>query len=167
MASKTAGIVIWRRSDRAAAESPELTVEVLVVHPGGPFWAKKDEHAWSIPKGEFDSASESPLDAAKREFEEEMGAAAPAGPFVTLTPFRASKKELHAFAVEGDFDASSIAPEDEHRSMVEMEWPPKSGRQQRFPEVDRAAWIPLSSLADKLHKGQQPIVGQVLGLVTQ
>lgn len=153
--ASTAGIVVWRRSDHAG------DIEILLVHPGGPFWAKKDAHAWSIPKGEFDPEIETPHAAALREFDEEMGLAAPAGEVFPLDPFRAGKKRLHAFAVEGDLDVDAIQPSDTHRSMVELEWPPRSGQTQHFPEVDRAGWFRLGEAADKLHKGQRPLVDQL------
>ncbi len=165
MATMTAGIVLWRRAQGARSPSSAETIEILVVHPGGPFWAKKDEHAWSIPKGEFDPETETALDAARREFEEETGTPAPLGPFAELDSFRAGKKHLHAFAIEGDFDHATISADDEHRSMVELEWPPRSGRRQRFPEVDRESWVPLSTASDKLHKGQRPVVDQLIGLL--
>lgn len=150
---------MWRRSDGA---DPLLTgIEILLVHPGGPFWAKKDEHAWSIPKGEFDPASETPSEAAQREFDEELGQPVPCGDLLTLDPFRAGKKQLHAFAVEGDIDPACIRPEDTHRSMVELTWPPTSQQIIEFPEVDRAAWFDLAEAEAKLHKGQAPLVDQL------
>lgn len=157
--TSTAGIVVWRRTDDA--------IEILLVHPGGPFWAKKDQHAWSIPKGEFTPSEESAEDAATREFVEEMACLVPDGVRTPLSPFRAGKKMLYAFCVEGDFDTDLITPEDQHRSMVELEWPPRSGAKKRFPEVDRAAWVPLLTARDKLHKGQAPLVQQLQNLLTE
>ncbi len=127
---------------------------MFLVHPGGPFWAKKDEHAWSIPKGEFHD--ESPLDAARREYREETGQTID-GEFIALEPVRASGKEIHAFAVE------SAAPDPARlrSNTFEMPWPPKSGRVQRFPEVDRAAWFPLEDAREKIHKGQQGLLDQL------
>ena len=155
----TAGIVVWRHADRSG--QPKAGIEILLVHPGGPFWAKKDEHAWSIPKGEFDPDDETPINAARREFEEELGQPAPGGDLLTLDPFRAGKKRLHAFAVEGDFDTTAIKPDDTHRSMVDLEWPPRSGEVAHFPEIDRAAWFELAKAAEKLHKGQAPLAIQL------
>jgi predicted NUDIX family NTP pyrophosphohydrolase len=140
MARTSAGVLLYRRRDGVP--------EVFLVHPGGPFWAKKDEGAWSIPKGEFDP-SEDALTAAKREFEEETGLVVE-GEFRALKPIRqAGGKLVHAFALEGDLDPKAI-----HSNTFEMEWPPRSGRRQAFPEVDRAAWFPLDVAREKIHKGQ-------------
>jgi predicted NUDIX family NTP pyrophosphohydrolase len=134
-------------------------VEVLLVHPGGPFWARKDEGAWSIPKGEF--TEEDPRDAAQREFQEETGFS-PAGDFKPLAPIRQTGgKMVYAWAVEGDCDAEAIVS-----NTFTMEWPPHSGRQGTFPEVDRAAWFPLPQAKDKILKSQQPLLDQVERLVT-
>ena len=155
----SAGIVLWR----VAEPDPEAgldatTIDLLLAHPGGPFWAKKDEHAWSIPKGEFDPDHEQPWDAARREFEEELGVAPPSADVVTIPAFRAGNKMLHAFAVEGAFDPASISSRDRHRSVVEIVWPPRSKETVGFPEVDRVAWIELDRCPAKLHKGQAPLV---------
>ena len=150
----SAGIVVWRK---------RTEVEMLLVHPGGPFWANKDEHAWSIPKGEFDPADEAAIDAARREFEEELGVPPPAGPSIALPPFRAGKKTLHVWLVEGEFDPGTITGDDVHRSMVEMVWPPRSDRSASFPEVDRARWVELSGAVSLLHKGQARIVDLIEG----
>jgi len=124
------------------------------VHPGGPFWKNKDEHAWSIPKGEF--GGEDPLDAARREFEEETGQPID-GEFTALEPVRGSGKVIHAFAV------ASARPDPARldSNTFEMEWPPRSGRRQSFPEVDRAAWVPLEEAAGKLHRNQQALVDRL------
>ncbi len=153
--SHSAGIVLWRRGHDGSAG-----IEILLAHPGGPFWASKDEHAWSIPKGEFDPATEAALDAARREFEEELGTVVPASADapVAIPPFRAGRKTIHAFAVEGDLDPATIGPEDRHRSLVTTVWPPRSDREIEFPEVDRVAWFPLERVQHQLHKGQAPIV---------
>lgn len=124
-------------------------LEVFLVHPGGPFWAKKDAGAWSIPKGEF-AVDEDPLAAARREFEEETGFAV-SGHFVPLTPRRQSSgKIVHAFAIEGDCDADAI-----RSNTFTMEWPPRSGRQAEFPEVDRAAWFSLDEAMERISAGQR------------
>lgn len=139
----SAGIVLFRRS-------PEL--RVLLVHPGGPFWANKDEHGWSIPKGEFDPATEDPEAAAVREFGEETGQPVPDGPRIALEPFKAGRKTISAWLVEGDLDPAEVTS-----NLFEMEWPPRSGSIQEFPEVDRADWFTLDECQTKLHKGQVPI----------
>jgi predicted NUDIX family NTP pyrophosphohydrolase len=148
MSKKSAGLLLFR--EMAAR------VEVLLVHPGGPFWAKKDDGSWSIPKGEF-TDDEEPLAAAKREFEEEVGAP-PAGDFIPLDPVRQpSGKLVLAWAVRADFDPSSLKS-----NTFSMEWPPKSGRQREFPEVDRAAWFEVESARPKILKGQAPFLDQLL-----
>src|ERR1044071_8798885 len=124
MGKTSAGLLLFRTRDGA--------LEVLLVHPGGPFWAKKDDGAWSIPKGEID-AGEDPLAAARREVKEEVGAA-PDGRFIPLAPVRQpGGKVVHAWAIEADVDATAITS-----NVFEMEWPPRSGRRRAFPEVDRA-----------------------------
>jgi predicted NUDIX family NTP pyrophosphohydrolase len=144
MAKLSAGILLYRR--RAAA------IEVLLVHPGGPFWAKKDEGAWSIPKGEAEDG-EDLLARARREFEEETGFAV-AGPFAPLPAVRqAGGKTVHAWAAEGDIDAAAVTS-----NLFRLEWPPRSGRYQEFPEVDRAAWLALAAARQKLNKGQRPLI---------
>jgi predicted NUDIX family NTP pyrophosphohydrolase/protein-L-isoaspartate O-methyltransferase len=129
---------------------------VLLVHPGGPFWAKKDEGAWSIPKGEF-SDSEEPLAAARREFEEEMGRPVD-GAFLPLEPIRqAGGKHVLAWAVRADFDTTTL-----RSNTFCMEWPPRSGRQQQFPEVDKAAWFDLASAKQKILKGQAGLLDELV-----
>lgn len=127
-------------------------LEVLLVHPGGPFWAKKDAGAWTIPKGGYEPGEDA-LAAAKREFEEETGARLE-GEALALGAFRQSSAKLvDVWAVEGDFD-----PNDLNSNTFAMEWPPRSGRQREFPEVDRAAWFTPQAAADKILKGQRPIL---------
>ena len=129
--------------------------EVLLVHPGGPFWANKDDGAWSIPKGEAEEG-EDLLEAAKREFTEETGTALSAGDFVPLDPVRQpSGKIVHAWAVRGDFDVATL-----RSNVFALEWPTKSGRQAEFAEVDRAAWFSIKTAKQKLIKGQRPILNQ-------
>lgn len=126
--------------------------EVLLVHPGGPFWVNKDEAAWSIPKG-ICEPGEDIVAAARREFAEEVGGV-PEGPLVPLGEFRQSSGKLViAFALQADFDPAALAS-----NSFEMEWPPHSARQQQFPEVDRAEWVSLDLARHRLHKGQRPII---------
>ena len=130
-------------------------LEVLLVHPGGPFWVKKDIGSWSIPKGEYTS-EEDPFDVAKREFNEETGFQA-SGEFIPLTPLKQpSGKIITAWAFEGDCDASAI-----QSNTFVMEWPPRSGRQQEFPEVDRAGWFPIRVAKEKVTKGQVGFLEEV------
>lgn len=140
---RTAGILVYRRAAGG--------IEVFLVHPGGPFWMNKDIHGWSIPKGEF--TDEPAEEAARREFLEETGQVVE-GELTPLPPIRASGKEIHAFVLESD------APDPERivSNTFELEWPPKSGRRQRFPEVDRAEWFPLAEARTRLHKGQLPLL---------
>jgi predicted NUDIX family NTP pyrophosphohydrolase len=129
MTVRSAGILLFRRTGAAG-------VEVLLGHMGGPFWARKDAGAWSIPKGEY-AEPESPWAAARREFAEELGVAAPDGPAIPLGEVvQRNGKVVTAFAVEGDLDAAAMVS-----NTFELEWPPKSGRLQEFPELDRAAWF--------------------------
>jgi predicted NUDIX family NTP pyrophosphohydrolase len=128
MPVRSAGILLYRRSAGA--------LELLLVHPGGPFWARKDDGAWSIPKGEH-ADGEDPLDCARREFEEETGTVPPVGALVALGEVRQrSGKRVSAWAAEGDLDADAV-----HSNTFTVEWPPRSGRMQEFPEVDRAGWF--------------------------
>lgn len=123
-------------------------IEVFLVHPGGPFWAKKDAGAWSIPKGEFE-AGEDPLEAAKREFKEETGFAVE-GNFIELTPVKQpGGKVVYAWAVMGDCEAESIKS-----NTFSLEWPPRSGKRKEFPEVDRAGWFTPEVAREKILKGQ-------------
>lgn len=123
-------------------------IEVFLVHPGGPFWAKKDAGAWSIPKGEFE-AGQDPLEAAKREFKEETGFAVE-GNFIELTPVKQpGGKVVYAWAVMGDCEAESIKS-----NTFSLEWPPRSGKRKEFPEVDRAGWFTPEVAREKISKGQ-------------
>lgn len=163
MAIHSAGIVLHRPSDETGPF--ERAVEILLVHPGGPFWARKDDHGWSIPKGEFDPETEAIVDAARREFAEELGRPAPAPsadrPAVTLEPFRAGRKTIHAVLIAADFDADDV-----HSNTVEIEWPPRSGQRIEVPEVDRAQWYRLADARIKLHKGQASIVDLIVAALT-
>lgn len=149
MATLSAGILLYRQPTPAA-------VEVLLVHPGGPFWAKKDAGAWSIPKGLI-HPGEAELAAARREFGEETGGVAD-GPAVELGRFRQpAGKVVVAFAVPGDFDLAGF-----RSNRFTMEWPPRTGRMQEFPEADRAEWLGPQMAAEKLLSGQVPIMAALL-----
>ena len=140
----SAGVLAWRRRGG--------TVEVLLVHPGGPFWAKKDAAAWSIPKGLVE-AGEADWDAARREFEEELGQPIAGAPLALAPCQTPGGKLVLAWLVEADLDVSEV-----RSNRFEMEWPPRSGRRASFPEVDRAAWFDLTQALEKAHKGQLPIL---------
>lgn len=147
MAKVSAGLLLYRRH--------RSDPEVFLVHPGGPFWAKKDAGAWSIPKGEA-SPGEALLAVAQREFAEETGLHI-SGDFRALDPVRqAGGKLVHAWVVEADCDADAI-----RSNTFEMEWPPRSGRTRAFPEVDRAAWLDFRSAREKINKGQLPLLEQL------
>ncbi len=140
MPKTSAGLLMYRNQ--------EGVFEVFLVHPGGPFWAKKDLGSWSIPKGEFD-LDDDPLASAKREFEEETGFAA-VGEFKLLAPLKQpSGKIVHAWAFEGDCDPKAIKS-----NTFSIEWPPRSGKMQAFPEVDRAGWFTIDAAKKKILKGQ-------------
>jgi predicted NUDIX family NTP pyrophosphohydrolase len=144
----SAGVLAWRRGAKG--------LEFLLVHPGGHFWARKDRHAWSIPKG-LAAAGEDLWVAARREFAEELGQPI-AGPAEPLTPcLTPGGKLVVAWLVEADLDVTHVRSND-----VEIEWPPRSGRRLRVPEVDRAGWFDAETCAWKLHKGQQPILAEAI-----
>lgn len=147
MPKTSSGLLMFRRCPRG--------VEILLVHPGGPLFGHKDEGYWSIPKGEIDPG-EDLLVAAMREFEEETGLK-PSGPFVELKPVTTkSGKVIHAWAFEGDCDASVC-----RSNMFTMEWPPHSGRQGEFPEIDRAEFFSLVEARAKIGSGQVPFIDEV------
>ncbi|HEV7589986.1 MAG TPA: NUDIX domain-containing protein [Longimicrobium sp.] len=144
MPKTSAGLLLYRRTSGG--------IDVFLVHPGGPFWAKKDAGAWSIPKGEYVPGEDS-LDAARREFAEETGIV-PDGELVDLGVVKqAGGKVVTAWALEGDCDPDAI-----RSNTFAMEWPPKSGRQQEFPEVDRAGWFDLETAEEKISKGQLDLI---------
>jgi predicted NUDIX family NTP pyrophosphohydrolase len=133
------------------------SLELLLVHPGGPFWAKKDRGTWSIPKGEYEPGEDA-LVVAMREFEEELGASPPQGAPLALGELRQpSRKIITAFALRGDFDPARL-----QSNRFELEWPPKTGRLQSFPEVDRAGWFALREARDKIQPGQAPFIDRLL-----
>jgi predicted NUDIX family NTP pyrophosphohydrolase len=141
MAKRSAGILLYRRAGEG--------LEVLLVHPGGPFWAKKDLGAWSIPKGEHDEGEDA-LAAALREFAEETGTALPPGALADLgTVKQRAGKVIQAWAAEGDLDAAAV-----RSNTFSMEWPPRSGRTQEFPEIDRAAWFGLAEARERINPAQ-------------
>ena len=152
MAQTSAGVLLWRAAERPAA------VEVLIVHPGGPFWANKNEGAWSIPKGEFSPDDEDGDTAAAREFEEELGSPLPEGPRIELGETRLkSGKRILAWAVEGDLDAGAIVS-----NTFELQWPPRSGRTITVPEVDEARWVSPDEAAELLNAAQVVFVERLL-----
>lgn len=149
MPKLSAGLLLYRIADGG--------VEVLLGHPGGPFWARKDDGAWSIPKGEYDP-DEDPWTAARREFREEIGFDAPDGPRIDLPPVRQpGGKVVTAFAVRGDLDVT-----DSVSNTFELEWPKGSGRIREYPEIDRVAWLSVDAARVKLLKGQLPVLDGLL-----
>jgi predicted NUDIX family NTP pyrophosphohydrolase len=146
MSKKSSGLLACRR--RAGH------VEVFLIHPGGPYWSKKDDGAWSIPKGEF--TAEDPLEAAKREFIEETGFETD-GPYTALAPIRQpSGKLIHAWAFEGDYDPAAI-----RSNTFSMEWPPGSGMMRDFPEADRAGWFSIEKAREKIVRGQAGFIDEL------
>jgi predicted NUDIX family NTP pyrophosphohydrolase len=150
MPKHSAGILAYRIHQQQ--------LQVLLVHPGGPFYAKKDAGVWSIPKGEYEKDIEDALVVAKREFEEETGNVISAKNFILLTDVRLkSGKVISAWAVETDFDQCYISS-----NSFEIEWPPKSGRMQSFPEVDKAQWFPVDDAKQKIHPAQLPLINELV-----
>lgn len=151
MAKRSAGLLMYRRRDG--------NLVVFLVHMGGPYWAKKDMGAWSIPKGEYESG-EDPFDVAKREFFEETGFTA-VGDFTRLADIKQpGGKVVSAWAFEGDCDAKAMTS-----NTFSMEWPPRSGRFREFPEVDRAEWFDPDTAKEKILKGQRPLIEELQRLV--
>jgi predicted NUDIX family NTP pyrophosphohydrolase len=147
MPKRSAGLLMYRRS--------RGTLEVLLVHPGGPFWEKKDLGSWSIPKGEYEAGEEA-LAAATREFQEETGLVA-GGPYTELTPIRQQGGKLvQAWAFEGDCDAESLKS-----TTFSLEWPPNSGRRREFPEVDRAGWFSIGEARRKILPAQADLLDEL------
>jgi predicted NUDIX family NTP pyrophosphohydrolase len=144
MPIRSAGILMFKRTDSA--------IKVLLVHPGGPFWSKRDFGTWSIPKGEYDGSEDVEL-AARREFLEETGAEATCSLLPLGTLRQRSGKLITGFAMEGDFDVEKL-----QSNSFEMEWPPRTGRIQSFPEVDRAGWFTLDEASEKILAGQRPFL---------
>jgi predicted NUDIX family NTP pyrophosphohydrolase len=147
MVKQSAGILLYRKNDNH--------LQVFLVHPGGPFFKNKDAGVWSVPKGEF-LDDEDALTAAKREFKEETGQAVD-GNFIPLNPvFLKSGKKVYAWAVEGDIDHETI-----FSNLFEIEWPPKSGRKQLFPEIDRAGWFDVKTAKLKINLGQSKLLEEL------
>jgi predicted NUDIX family NTP pyrophosphohydrolase len=145
--SKSAGILVYRIRNKP---------EVFLIHPGGPFWAKKDIGSWSIPKGEFDD-NEDALEAAKREFKEETGTGL-SGNFISLTPIiQKAGKQVYAWAVQSDIDAETI-----QSNTFKMEWPPKSGQWKSYPEVDKGAWFDMETAKEKINPAQAVLIEELL-----
>ena len=146
--SRSAGLLLFRRRNER--------IEVLLVHPGGPFWAKRDLGAWSIPKGEYPE-DEDPLAAARREFAEELGSPAPAGETIELGEIQQKAgKVVCAWAVAGDLDPAEITS-----NTFTMQWPPRSGRTQEFPEVDRAQWFDLEEARERINPAQAALLDRL------
>lgn len=152
MPKLSAGLLLYRITDGG--------VEVLIGHPGGPFWARKDDGAWSIPKGEY-TEGEDPWTVACREFGEELGKPPPDGPRVEFAPVKQpSGKIITAFAVRGDLDLAGT-----HSNTFELEWPKGSGQIREFPEIDRAGWFSVAEARSKLLKGQRPLLDRLLAAI--
>ncbi len=152
MPKLSAGLLLYRVNDGA--------VEVLIGHPGGPFWAKKDDGAWSIPKGEYGEGDD-PWVAARREFEEELGKPAPDGPRIDFPPLKQpSGKVITAYAVRGDLDLTGTVS-----NTFTLEWPKGSGNVREYPEIDRVDWFSVHSARSKLLKGQRPLLDQLMGAI--
>jgi predicted NUDIX family NTP pyrophosphohydrolase len=151
MAKQSAGILLYRFRDDQ--------LQVFLIHPGGPFFSKKDIGNWSVPKGEFNS-DENPLDAAKREFMEETGQPID-GKFIELEPvIQKAGKKVYAWAVEGDIDHENIVS-----NLFEMEWPPRSGEKQNFPEVDKAGWFDIGTAKIKINSAQVGFIEELIGII--
>ena len=149
MGKKSAGIILYRMKNNR--------LEIMLVHPGGPFWEKRDVGAWSIPKGEFNE-DENPLAAAKREFEEETGQKVTAKDFIALSPVKnKSGKQVFAFATEEDFDTSNITS-----NLIWVDWPPRSGKRIEVPEVDKAGWFDVETAKEKILAYQLPLIEELV-----
>ncbi len=149
MPKLSAGLLLYRIVDGE--------LEVLIAHPGGPFWVRKDDGAWSIPKGEY-AEGDDPWKVARREFEEELGKPAPDGPRIEFEPLKQpSGKVITAFALRGDLDLDDTAS-----NTFELEWPKGSGRIREFPEIDRVGWFSVAQARSKLLKGQRPLLDRLI-----
>jgi predicted NUDIX family NTP pyrophosphohydrolase len=152
VARKSAGLLLYRRREGA--------IEVLIAHMGGPLWAKREQRAWSIVKGEYEDGEE-PLAAARREFREETGTEPPDGPVLELGEVRQSGgKRVRAWGVEGEFDPEELRP-----GTFTMRWPPRSAQMQEFPEIDRVRWCDAASARELLVAGQVPLLERLVELL--
>ncbi|MEU5974414.1 NUDIX domain-containing protein [Streptomyces sp. NPDC047315] len=160
-AKRSAGLVLFRRPGGGSVPVGDgAEVEVLIGHMGGPLWAKRDERAWSFPKGEY-AADEEPTAAARREFQEELGLAPPDGAWLALGENRQSGgKVVTLWALAGEVDLDRVVP-----GTFTMEWPPRSGRIQEFPEIDRVAWVDVAGAREKLVAGQVVFLDRLLDLL--
>ena len=149
MTKHSAGIVLVRKRNSVK--------QILLGHMGGPFWSKKDDHAWTVPKGEFDPGQEAPENAARREFKEETGIALDGNILNALRPIKASGKVLYFFTTELDIDPTTLKS-----NLFELEWPPRSGNMQSFPELDRHQWFTLDEARLKLVKGQMKLLDLIM-----
>ncbi|MGA2036586.1 MAG: NUDIX domain-containing protein [Acidimicrobiales bacterium] len=155
MSKLSEGLVLYRTSGKEPGR-----LELLIVHPGGPFWANKDEGAWSIPKGEQEPG-DPPAACARREFSEELGVAPPEGPWTDLGEVvQRGGKRVHAWAVRGDLDVSKI-----RSNTFDIQWPPRSGRTRSFPEIDAAAWATVDEARQKLVAAQVALVDRLVASV--
>src|SRR6478672_1984649 len=153
MPKRSAGLLIYRYNTKNE-------IEVLLVHPGGPFFTKKDAGVWSIPKGEYEDGEDA-LEVARRELEEETGNTIGNGNFIQLKPVTIkSGKQISAWAVETNFEKCFICSNN-----FEMEWPPKSGKKQSFPEVDKADWFSIKAAKEKINPGQLPLLGELVEML--
>ncbi len=149
MPRRSAGILLYRTTGGR--------LEVLLVHPGGPFFARRDNGSWGVPKGEYEPG-EKPLACAIREFEEELGQVPPDGPMIALGEIRQKNGKLvTAWALAGDLDADAV-----HSNSFTLEWPPRSGRMREFPEVDRAAWLTVEAAGEKISDAQRPLLDRLV-----
>jgi predicted NUDIX family NTP pyrophosphohydrolase len=151
MPKLSAGILLYRHI--------HSEYEILLVHPGGPFWAKKDTGAWSLPKGEY-TEDEDAMVAAKREFAEETGQAPPTGNYTELGEVKYGNKTVRAWMAEGNMDVTKL-----RSNTFTMQWPPQSGKLQEFPEVDRAAWYPVAVARTKVVMGQVPLIDRAAAVL--
>ena len=149
---RSAGILLYRRG--------EAGLQVLLGHPGGPYWARKDAGAWMVPKGALE-AGEAPLDAAMREFAEEVGPVPPGTPVPLRTVRQNGGKLVEVFALEGDFDVATLAS-----NPFELEWPPRSGRMRSFPEMDRVEWMTMAEARARILASQEPLLDALEDLLT-
>jgi predicted NUDIX family NTP pyrophosphohydrolase len=145
----SAGLLLYRRRGGR--------LDVLLGHMGGPYWARRDDRAWSVPKGLVEAGEVDLVEVAEREFAEEMGSPAPAGDSLPLGTVRSGSKTVHVFAREGEFDADAIVS-----NTFALEWPPRSGHIEHFPEIDRAAWFPLDEAGERLVKAQTPFLDRLV-----